>query len=230
VLQHEPKIKQPDDSTPPNGGFKYNEIVIDSEEWTNNLPHSIEAFFYPVNDTACQEPCQRFAATAHRKFLQKYPDYYVPLLQLDRTDMTTPFSQGSAMPYPDSFWNSFKSDFIVFFPLAFVIFPILVTIISAITATLEKGVHNVNREWTGVWLMCTRFIPYYLFLPTMIAWFGAYAIARSSDLKWGNRPDSTESSGDVIATARILVGLGVSANCILAVLSIYMTDNQTCTH
>jgi hypothetical protein len=143
--------------------------------------------------------------------------------------MTTPFSQGSAEPYPDSFWGSFKSDFVVCFPLLFVFFPIVVTIISAITATIEKGAHNITREWTGVWLMCTRFIPYYLFLPTMIAWFGAYAIARSSDLKWGNRPDSTESSGDVIATGRILVGLGVAANCILAVLSIYMTNNQTCT-
>jgi hypothetical protein len=80
----------PDYKTPPNGGFKYNEIVVDSEEWTNNLPSSIEAFFYAVNDTACQEPCQRYTATAHRNFRSKYPNHYVPLLQLQRTGESAP--------------------------------------------------------------------------------------------------------------------------------------------
>ena len=61
---------------------------------------------------------------------------------------------------------------------------------------------------------------YYLYLPTMLAWYGAYAIARSSDLKWGNCPDSTESSGEVIETARILVGLSVTTNLLIAAVSI----------
>jgi hypothetical protein len=77
----------------------------------------------------------------------------------------------------------------------------------------------VDRS-TGTWLMCTRFIPYYLYLPTMLACYGAYAIARSSDRKWGNRPDSTESSGEVIETARIRVGLSVTTNLLIAAVSI----------
>jgi hypothetical protein len=122
--------------------------------------------------------------------------------------------------------KAFNNYFVVFFPLIFVLFPIIVTTISAVTATMEKGAHNIQREWTGVWLMCTRFVPYYLFLPTMIAWYGAYALARSADLKWGNRPDSTESSSEVVDTARILVGLAVTVNLLIASVSIYMTANQ----
>lgn len=34
-------------------------------------------------------------------------------------------------------------------------------------------------------------IPFYLFLPTLVAWFGAYSFARFHDLKWGNRPSDS---------------------------------------
>jgi hypothetical protein len=211
--------------------FKSNEFVLDSDEYVKNIENHIDAFFYPVNDLSCPEKtCQKYVANAHRDFLKKY-NTYVPLLKLDRLNLETPFSEGDThLADKTSDLGELvakKSYFVVFFPLAFVLFPIFVTIISAITATIEKGTHNIQREWTGVWLMCTRFIPYYLFLPTMIAWFGAYAIARSSDLKWGNRPDSTESSGEVIETARILVGLGVTINLVLSAVSIYMTANST---
>jgi hypothetical protein len=55
----------------------------------------------------------------------------------------------------------------------------------------------------------------------MIAWFGAYAIARSSDLKWGNRPDSTESSGAIVATAQTLVAFAMVANLFMASMIIW---------
>ena len=29
-----------------NGGTCYNEVVLDSGPWVDNLPHTIEAFFY----------------------------------------------------------------------------------------------------------------------------------------------------------------------------------------
>lgn len=36
--------------------------------------------------------------------------------------------------------------------------------------------------------MLKSFIPYYLFLPMFITWFGSYSYARLWDLSWGNRP------------------------------------------
>eukprot|EP00121_Abeoforma_whisleri_P004524 Awhi_evm1s4091 len=42
-------------------------------------------------------------------------------------------------------------------------------------------------------LMLLTFIPFYVFLPTFVSWFMAYAISRSWDLSWGNRP-----SGDIL--------------------------------
>ena len=36
--------------------------------------------------------------------------------------------------------------------------------------------------------MIKSYIPYILFLPMMIAWFGSYSYSRTWDLSWGNRP------------------------------------------
>lgn len=41
-------------------------------------------------------------------------------------------------------------------------------------------------------LMVISIIPYYLFLPTLVGWFSAYAFARTWDLTWGNRPANAE--------------------------------------
>jgi hypothetical protein len=112
---------------------------------------------------------------------------------------------------------------LVLLPLCFVVFPILITILSAITASIQR---TSLREFSGVGLMIYAFIPYYLFLPTLIAWYGAYAIARSSDLKWGNRPDSTESSAEVVETAQTLVYLAVTLNLVIAIVCIYNQQNR----
>ncbi len=44
--------------------------------------------------------------------------------------------------------------------------------------------------------MLVSFIPYYLFLPTLVASFGSYAFARTFDLTWGNRPPSAIKEED----------------------------------
>ena len=38
--------------------------------------------------------------------------------------------------------------------------------------------------------MLKAIVPYYLFLPMQITWFGSYAYSRLWDLSWGNRPAS----------------------------------------
>lgn len=39
-------------------------------------------------------------------------------------------------------------------------------------------------------LMIKAFIPYLLFMPMMISWFGSYSYSRTWDLSWGNRPSN----------------------------------------
>eukprot|EP00122_Pirum_gemmata_P001986 Pgem_evm2s1795 len=41
-------------------------------------------------------------------------------------------------------------------------------------------------------MMLFNFLPYFLFLPTFLPWFFTYAVARTWDLSWGNRPTTTE--------------------------------------
>ena len=145
----------------------------------------IAAFFYPVNDTTCPGPdsvykaqsCQQTAADAWLNFRKEYSNAKVPLLELNRTDMDTPFKKGKVKP--NHVGQQLKvlmnpEYLVVFFPLAFVLFPIIITFISAVTAALEQG--EFAKEFTGVYLMVSRFVPYYLYLPTMIAW---YALCRA---------------------------------------------------
>ncbi|KAF4651353.1 hypothetical protein FOL47_000458 [Perkinsus chesapeaki] len=65
----------------------YNEVVLDTTPWLDNLPDSIEAFFYvkgadKLNDTI----------DAYHTFLQSYPDACVPLLEMDIHATDSPFS------------------------------------------------------------------------------------------------------------------------------------------
>lgn len=46
--------------------------------------------------------------------------------------------------------------------------------------------------------MLKSFIPYYLFLPMLISWFGSYSYSRAWDLSWGNRP-----TGDLHTTSEV---------------------------
>ncbi|EER07326.1 hypothetical protein Pmar_PMAR020491 [Perkinsus marinus ATCC 50983] len=68
----------------------YNEVVLDTTPWLNNLPGSIEAFFYvkdaeKLNDTV----------DAYHTFRNSYPDACVPLLEMDIHANESPFSYSS---------------------------------------------------------------------------------------------------------------------------------------
>lgn len=52
--------------------------------------------------------------------------------------------------------------------------------------------------------MIKSFVPYLLFLPMLIAWFGSYSYSRTWDLSWGNRPAS-ELSNVVVAKRELIV-------------------------
>lgn len=69
------------------------------------------------------------------------------------------------------------------------------------------------------------FIPFYLFLPMLVAWFGCYAVARFADLTWGNRPTGPvqekktaaskaeeESRAKMESQAKVLMAFVILAN------------------
>lgn len=60
-----------------------------------------------------------------------------------------------------------------------------------LAAMLSGRMHSVAY-------MAKSFVPYFLLIHMMIAWFGSYSYARIWDLSWGNRPSSelTEVSAD----------------------------------
>lgn len=52
--------------------------------------------------------------------------------------------------------------------------------------------------------MIKSFIPYMLFIPLLVGWFGSYAYARTWDLSWGNRP-ATELNDITVEQKNIMV-------------------------
>eukprot|EP01094_Clydonella_sp_ATCC50884_P021662 TRINITY_DN4818_c0_g1_i1.p1 TRINITY_DN4818_c0_g1~~TRINITY_DN4818_c0_g1_i1.p1 ORF type:complete len:1253 (+),score=304.11 TRINITY_DN4818_c0_g1_i1:1139-4897(+) len=53
-----------------------------------------------------------------------------------------------------------------------------------------------TMQWTIGISLIGSVIPFYLFLPTMVAWFSAYSFARFWDLSWGNRPSAAAASAE----------------------------------
>jgi len=53
-----------------------------------------------------------------------------------------------------------------------------------------------NPEST--WLMIKTFPLFYLFLPMLVAFFGAYSFARTFDFSWGNRDSAAEHMNDAL--------------------------------
>ena len=49
-------------------GSSHNEVVLDSKDWGANLPHSVEAFFYPAGCIMCE----RTVREVHCQFLAAY--------------------------------------------------------------------------------------------------------------------------------------------------------------
>ena len=71
----------------------YNELIVDSDHWIEQLPHSVEGFWYP-DSPECAQPasaCQRAVREAHEGFEAAYPSLRgeVPLMRL-RTDGSQP--------------------------------------------------------------------------------------------------------------------------------------------
>ncbi|ELR18601.1 chitin synthase [Acanthamoeba castellanii str. Neff] len=60
----------------------------------------------------------------------------------------------------------------------------------AILLALLPVVISITTGGNSFFLMIRCFVHYYLFLPTLVATFGAYSFARTFDLSWGNRPPS----------------------------------------
>lgn len=79
-----------------NGGTCYNEVVLDSGPWVDNLPHTIEAFFY-ADFEECAQPgsaCRRSVQAAHQRFIETYPEVAAstPILRLRVNNFTySPF-------------------------------------------------------------------------------------------------------------------------------------------
>eukprot|EP01052_Picozoa_sp_SAG31_P029022 SAG31_NODE_2852_length_4995_cov_42.074551_2_plen_1180_part_00 len=69
----------------------YNEIVLDPQQWKSDLPHTIEAFFFP-SSIHCDDSCVQQARSAHARFSERYPGSAVPLLILNVNGSDRPFS------------------------------------------------------------------------------------------------------------------------------------------
>jgi len=63
-------------------------------------------------------------------------------------------------------------------------------LISMLFPALLTALHGPSQ----LFWMAISFIQFYLFLPTMVGYFGAYASSRIWDLSWGNRPSDSLSS------------------------------------
>mmetsp|Transcript_15933 Transcript_15933/g.19145 ORF Transcript_15933/g.19145 Transcript_15933/m.19145 type:complete len:214 (+) Transcript_15933:117-758(+) len=65
----------------------YNEIVLDTDPWLDNLPHSIDAFFYIPG---AAELCDTLSA--YGTFKAQYPEVNVPLVELNISAEDSPFT------------------------------------------------------------------------------------------------------------------------------------------
>ena len=75
-----------------SGSHSYNELILDSTTWGENLPRSVAAVFYPVSGS-CGASCQNYARDVHCRML----DFYqltaseLPLLRLTPSGLEAPF-------------------------------------------------------------------------------------------------------------------------------------------
>lgn len=68
----------------------YNEVILDSRAWKNNMPATVDAFFYPVH-AFCGDKCRARVKKAHSDFLRRYPGAHTPLLRLHLDRKSSPF-------------------------------------------------------------------------------------------------------------------------------------------
>ena len=64
-------------------------------------------------------------------------------------------------------------------------YPVLPILLVVLNVPVSK--QSFVEATRGVRLMASSFVPFLLFLPTLVAFFPAYAIQRLDDVSWGNR-------------------------------------------
>ena len=75
-------------------------------------------------------------------------------------------------------------------------FGLAITVLMLIVLFLPIATHILILELGPVLWMILGFIPYYMYLPTMVGAYGTYAIAQMNNLSWGNRQSKTEKDDE----------------------------------
>ena len=75
-----------------NNGCRYNELILDSRAWVNDLPHTITAIF-TLKDSDPEGVVVNQASKTHLDFLTEFglTDAHIPLVELDFTNLQAPF-------------------------------------------------------------------------------------------------------------------------------------------
>lgn len=109
--------------------------------------------------------------------------------------------------------------------LALLILMLLVLFLPILT-------HLAILELAPVFWLVIGFLPYYLYLPTMVGAFGTYSIAQMNNLSWGNRQtkfDSEEEAGTAEmrhCVNRVVVGV-IIANIVFTGFVLITPDDAT---
>jgi hypothetical protein len=78
-----------------NSRLQYNEIIIDGDEVTRRLPHSIEAFFYCKGHSGDRKSVMAVRDAFLQEYAGQISESDVPLVELNLRDWENPFSDGS---------------------------------------------------------------------------------------------------------------------------------------
>merc|ERR1712216_578831 len=94
-MEQQERLK-PSDECQQGNGCMYNEIVLNSSVWVDELPDTVEAFFFLGKRRG---RAAQVALRAHRHFLRMYglTERDVPILAL-RLDAIPPFHQVKGLP------------------------------------------------------------------------------------------------------------------------------------
>ena len=75
----------------------YNELILLPDCWRANLPHSVEALFYPKARCTEGSPCRHKLRSLHQLLRSQYGKYAPPLLSMDLSDWDAPFAVDGQM-------------------------------------------------------------------------------------------------------------------------------------
>lgn len=78
---------------------------------------------------------------------------------------------------------------------------VVITTLMFVVLFLPLTTYVLILEIIPVLWMVLGFIPYYLYLPTMVGAYGTYAVAQMNNLSWGNRQNKADDDADESGTA-----------------------------